>query len=58
MDNFINFDVDIQGMLKQVMPNIHTNPNIPQEIKDAWIGLATETNIKHLHEGDYEEDLY
>jgi len=36
--------------IMQMMPNIHTNKNIPQEIKDSWIELALTNNVENLHE--------
>ena len=36
--------------IMQMMPNIHTNNNIPQEIKDSWIELALTNNVENLHE--------
>jgi hypothetical protein len=36
--------------IMSMMPNIHSNKNIPQEIKDSWIELALSENIENLHE--------
>lgn len=44
--DFENFTEWVMSM----MPNIHTNKNIPQEIKDSWIELALAENINNLHE--------
>ncbi len=41
MEDFI---LDTKELLNEMMPNIHTNKNIPQDIKDAWIELCVVEN--------------
>lgn len=39
-----DFTLDTKKLLNEMMPNIHTNNNIPQDIKDAWIELCVVEN--------------
>ena len=39
-----DFTLDIKEFLNEMMPNIHANNNIPQDIKDAWIELCAVEN--------------
>lgn len=39
-----DFTLDFKGFLSEMMPNIHSNNNIPQDIKDAWIELCIAEN--------------
>ena len=41
MEEFI---FNMKELLNEMMPNIHTNNNIPQDIKDAWIELCVVEN--------------
>ena len=49
-----DWDFDIEGWVMGMMPNIHKNKNLPQDIRDSWINLAMEINVKHLHDGEEE----
>ena len=39
-----DFTLDFKEFLNEMMPNIHTNNNISQDIKDAWIELCVVEN--------------
>lgn len=44
------YELDMEGFLNEMMPNIHHNNNIPQEVKDAWIELCVIENVNLLSE--------
>lgn len=46
----MSYEMDFNGLIMGMMPNIHTNNYIPQEVKDAWIELALINNIDQLYE--------
>lgn len=39
-----DFTLDFKELLNEMMPNIHENNNIPQDVKDAWIELCVVEN--------------
>ena len=44
-----DFDFDFGAWVMAMMPNIHNNKNLPQDIKDSWIGLAVTINVNKLY---------
>ena len=46
----MDYKMDLDNWVMNMMPNIHINKNIPKEIKDSWIELALVTNVQHLYE--------
>lgn len=46
----MGYEMDLDNWVMNMMPNIHTNKNIPKEIKDSWIELALVTNVQYLYE--------
>ena len=40
-----DFTLDTKGFLNEMMPNIHANNYISQDIKDAWIELCVVENV-------------
>ena len=44
------FTLDMKGFLSEMMPNIHSNNNIPQDIKNAWIELCVAENGDLINE--------
>lgn len=46
----MEYEMDFNGWVMDMMPNIHTNNYIPQEVKDSWIELALTLNIEQLYE--------
>jgi hypothetical protein len=46
----MGYEMDLDNWVMDIMPNIHTNKNIPKEIKDSYIELALVTNLQYLYE--------
>jgi hypothetical protein len=46
----MDYEMDFNGWIMAILPNIHANNYIPQEVKDAWIELALINNIEQLYE--------
>ena len=45
-----DFTLDMKVFLNEMMPNIHANNNIPQDIKDAWIEMCVAENSNLINE--------
>lgn len=48
-----SFDMNFNEVFGPIMSNIHNNPNIPQEVRDAWIKIFVINNIDKLYELPY-----
>ena len=46
----MGFELNMKQMASDMMPNIHNNPKVPDDIKDAWIELCVTENIDNLHD--------
>lgn len=40
-------------LVRDIMPNIHNNPNVPEDIKNACIEILLINNIDKLYESPY-----
>lgn len=46
----MGFEINMKQMVSDMMPNIHSNTKVPDDIKDAWIELCVTENIDKLHD--------